>query len=192
MSEFAPMDILGKKFTKKLHGYAELEVHEYLTDLARVVEGLLRERGELKQRVHHMEQELSAFRERESALKEALVGALDDHDLAVGERTNASGSRAFRKLLELAAADAAGLAMVNTQILVADDDNGMYVFNECGGEFGVVLTRREGEAIILETSDGPIRITLAEYNGSQTKVGIDAPQSVRVLREELVGDSQPG
>ena len=73
MSEFAPMDILGKKFSKKLHGYAELEVHEYLTELARVMEGLLRERGELKQRVHHMEQELGAFRERESALKEALV-----------------------------------------------------------------------------------------------------------------------
>ena len=75
MSEFAPMDILGKKFTKKLHGYAELEVHEYLTELARVMEGLLRERGELRQRVHHMEQELSGFRERESALKEALVAA---------------------------------------------------------------------------------------------------------------------
>ena len=75
MSEFAPMDILGKKFTKKLRGYAELEVHEYLTELARVMEGLLRERGELRQRVHHMEQELSAYRERESALKEALVAA---------------------------------------------------------------------------------------------------------------------
>ena len=83
MSEFAPMDILGKKFAKKLHGYAELEVHEYLTDLARVVEGLLRERGELKQRVHHMEQELSAFRDRETALKEALVAA----QRSVGSRT---------------------------------------------------------------------------------------------------------
>ena len=72
MSEFAPMDILGKKFAKKLHGYAELEVHEYLTDLARVMEGLLRERGELKLRVHHMEQELTAFRDRESALKAAI------------------------------------------------------------------------------------------------------------------------
>ena len=40
MSEFAPMDILGKKFTKKMNGYSPLEVHEYLTDLARVVEGL--------------------------------------------------------------------------------------------------------------------------------------------------------
>lgn len=32
----------------------------------------------------------------------------------------------------------------------------------------LVLSRREGEAIILETSDGPIRVTLTEYNGNQT------------------------
>jgi len=75
MSEFAPMDILGKKFTKRLHGYSEMEVHDYLTELARVIEILIRERGQLKQHVHHMEQELSAFRERETALKEALVAA---------------------------------------------------------------------------------------------------------------------
>jgi cell division initiation protein len=92
MSEFAPMDILGKKFSKKLHGYAELEVHEYLTDLARVVEGLLRERGELKQRVHHMEQELSAFRERESALKEALVAAQRSAETTI-EVARAEGQR---------------------------------------------------------------------------------------------------
>ncbi len=92
MSEFAPMDILGKKFTKKLHGYAELEVHEYLTELARVMEGLLRERGELRQRVHHMEQELSAFRERESALKEALVAAQRSAETTI-EVARAEGQR---------------------------------------------------------------------------------------------------
>jgi cell division initiation protein len=92
MSEFAPMDILGKKFSKKLHGYAELEVHEYLTDLARVVEGLLRERSELKLRVHHMEQELSAFRERETALKEALVAAQRSAETTI-EVARAEGQR---------------------------------------------------------------------------------------------------
>jgi cell division initiation protein len=86
------MDILGKKFAKKLHGYAELEVHEYLTDLARVVEGLLRERGELKQRVHHMEQELSAFRDRETALKEALVAAQRSAETTI-EVARAEGQR---------------------------------------------------------------------------------------------------
>ncbi len=92
MSEFAPMDILGKKFNKKLHGYAELEVHEYLTELARVVEVLLRDRGELKQRVHHMEQELSAFRERESALKDALVAAQRSAETTI-EVARAEGQR---------------------------------------------------------------------------------------------------
>ena len=75
MSEFAPMDILGKKFAKRLHGYSPIEVHDYLTDLARTVEELHRERGELRQHLHAMQQELKAFRERESALKEALVAA---------------------------------------------------------------------------------------------------------------------
>jgi cell division initiation protein len=75
MSEFAPMDILGKKFARKLRGYDEIEVHEYLTEVARAMEGLIRERGELRQRIHHLEQELSAFRDRETALKEALVAA---------------------------------------------------------------------------------------------------------------------
>ena len=106
MSEFAPMDILGKKFSKKLHGYAELEVHEYLTDLARVVEGLLRERGELKQRVHHMEQELSAFRERESALKEALVSAQRSAETTIevarveGQRIVGEGHGLAERLVE--------------------------------------------------------------------------------------------
>jgi cell division initiation protein len=39
------------------------------------MEGMIRERGELRQRIHHLEQELSAFRDRETALKEALVAA---------------------------------------------------------------------------------------------------------------------
>jgi cell division initiation protein len=69
------MDILGKKFPRKLRGYDEIEVHEYLTDLARAMESLIRERGELRQQIHHVEQELSAFRDRETALKEALVAA---------------------------------------------------------------------------------------------------------------------
>lgn len=75
MPEFAPMDILGKKFSKRLSGYAPIEVHEYLADLARAVEEMLRERGETRQRLHALEQELRAFRERENALQEALIAA---------------------------------------------------------------------------------------------------------------------
>ena len=92
MSEFAPMDILGKKFAKRLTGYAPIEVHDYLSDLARAVEELLRERGELRQRLHNLEQELRAFRERESALKEALVAAQRSAETTI-EVARAEGQR---------------------------------------------------------------------------------------------------
>jgi carbon storage regulator len=49
----------------------------------------------------------------------------------------------------------------------------------------LVLTRRPGEKLILETSDGPIEILIASIGGQQTQVGVDAPESVTVLREEL-------
>jgi carbon storage regulator CsrA len=49
------------------------------------------------------------------------------------------------------------------------------------------LTRREGEALILTTSDGEIVVSLERLSGSQVKLGIEAPKSVRVLRGELLG-----
>ena len=75
MAELSALDILGKQFSKRLRGYSAAEVHEFLSQIASAVEGLTRERGELKQRVHRLEQELADFRERESALHEALVAA---------------------------------------------------------------------------------------------------------------------
>lgn len=56
----------------------------------------------------------------------------------------------------------------------------------------LILARREGEAIILKTSDGSITIRLTEYNGKQTRVGIEAPKSVKVLREELLEVAEAG
>ena len=106
MSEFAPMDILGKKFNKRFHGYSEMEVHDYLTELARVIEGLLRERGELRQHVHHMDQELNAFRERETALKEALVAAQRSAETTIevarveGQRIVDEGQRLSDRLVD--------------------------------------------------------------------------------------------
>ena len=83
MSDFAPMDILGKKFTKKLHGYVEMEVHEYLTEVARAMEGLIRERGELRQQLHHL---VAAQRSAETTIEVARVEGQrivnDGHGLA--------------------------------------------------------------------------------------------------------------
>ena len=106
MSEFAPMDILGKKFTRRFHGYSEMEVHDYLTELAREIEGLLRERGELRQSVHHMDQELNAFRDRETALNEALVAAQRSAETTIevarveGQRIVDEGQRLSDRLID--------------------------------------------------------------------------------------------
>jgi cell division initiation protein len=75
MPELSPLDILGKKFAVKFRGYPANEVHEYLTEIAGGMESLTRERGELRQQVHRLETELASFKERETALHEALVAA---------------------------------------------------------------------------------------------------------------------
>jgi len=53
----------------------------------------------------------------------------------------------------------------------------------------LVLSRKEGESIILNLPSGEqVRICLTEYRGEQTRVGIDAPQNVNIVREELLED----
>jgi carbon storage regulator len=46
----------------------------------------------------------------------------------------------------------------------------------------LVLSRKLNEAIVI---DGGIRITVVAFRGNQVRLGIEAPDSVRVLREEL-------
>ncbi len=46
----------------------------------------------------------------------------------------------------------------------------------------LILSRREGESIVI---DGTIRVTVMEVRGDQVRIGIDAPRSVSVHREEV-------
>ena len=49
----------------------------------------------------------------------------------------------------------------------------------------IVLTRRDGDSVILETSDEPITVSIENISGQQIRVGFEAPKSVSILREEL-------
>jgi carbon storage regulator len=51
-----------------------------------------------------------------------------------------------------------------------------------GGNAMLVLTRRLGQEIVI---DGGIRITVLEVKGNQVRLGITAPPSVVVDREEV-------
>lgn len=47
----------------------------------------------------------------------------------------------------------------------------------------VVLSRKKGESVTINTSDGPIIIY--NYGPSKTKLGVMAPKYIKVLRSEL-------
>ncbi|MBC8868524.1 MAG: carbon storage regulator [Planctomycetes bacterium] len=46
----------------------------------------------------------------------------------------------------------------------------------------LVLSRKRGEEIVI---DGQIKVTVLKVQGGRVRIGIDAPESVRVLRKEL-------
>jgi cell division initiation protein len=105
MSELSALDILGKQFGRRLRGYSPFEVHEFLSQIASSMEALNRERGELKQRLHRLETELTEFKERETALQEALVAAQRSAESTVesarieGQRIVAEGQTLADRLI---------------------------------------------------------------------------------------------
>lgn len=51
----------------------------------------------------------------------------------------------------------------------------------------LVLTRKESEAIVIGDPHKPlIRIVVAGIRGSRVRVGVDAPDGLAIVREELV------
>jgi len=55
-----------------------------------------------------------------------------------------------------------------------------------GGQM-LILTRRIGETIIIETPEGTlITVTVLGVKGNQVRIGTDAPEKVVILREELL------
>ena len=63
----------------------------------------------------------------------------------------------------------------------------------------LVLTRRQGQSILIQPSsdldpsmtiadlfaEGPVEVAILGIDGKQIKVGIDAPKTLSVLRNEL-------
>lgn len=52
----------------------------------------------------------------------------------------------------------------------------------------LILTRRVGEAIVIGDA---IRVVVLGVNGSQARVGIEAPRDVTIVREELLQGRRP-
>ena len=50
----------------------------------------------------------------------------------------------------------------------------------------LMITRKPGEGLTIKTSDGDIHIDLDIRSGKQIKLSIDAPDSVKVWRDEIL------
>ena len=53
----------------------------------------------------------------------------------------------------------------------------------------LVITRKSGQTIVL---DGDVRITVEIKNRTTARLLIDAPDHVKVMREELLSSDQKG
>lgn len=52
----------------------------------------------------------------------------------------------------------------------------------------LVLSRKENDSIII---DGDIKITIVKLDRNAVRIGIDAPNDVKILRGELIANSKP-
>jgi cell division initiation protein len=68
-----PLEIQNKQFSKKMRGYDENEVDEFLDRLTEDYEALFRENANLKDRIHILEDKNRYYTEMEASLQNALV-----------------------------------------------------------------------------------------------------------------------
>ena len=54
----------------------------------------------------------------------------------------------------------------------------------------LVLTRKKNETIILEIGDQIVEAVVKQIKGNSVRLGLAAPQNIKILRKELKGDKQ--
>lgn len=76
-----PLDIHNKEFGRKLRGYDEDEVNEFLDQIIKDYEGLIRENKEIQKHTETLQDKLAYFTSLEETLNKTIIiaqGAADD------------------------------------------------------------------------------------------------------------------
>ena len=50
----------------------------------------------------------------------------------------------------------------------------------------LILSRKQNESFLIEGKEGKIDIIVTEISGGQVRLGIHAPKSYKILRQELI------
>lgn len=49
----------------------------------------------------------------------------------------------------------------------------------------LLITRREDEIVNIYTTDGVIKIHVKSFRNGQVRIGVDAPMTVQIMRDEI-------
>ncbi|MEC1179431.1 DivIVA domain-containing protein [Metasolibacillus meyeri] len=73
----SPLDIHNKEFTRGFRGYAEDEVNEFLNQIIKDYEIILRDKKELEEKVKMMSEQIGHFNTLEDTLQKSIIVAQD-------------------------------------------------------------------------------------------------------------------
>ncbi len=95
-----PLDVRRQEFRRSLRGYEPLGVEDFRMRVADELERVMRDKSVLEERVAALTEQLRVFRERETAMNEALVAAQQ-----LREETRASAEREAQVIVREAEAE---------------------------------------------------------------------------------------
>jgi cell division initiation protein len=95
-----PLDVRRQEFRRSLRGYEPLGVEDFRMRVADELERVSREKSVLEERVAALTEQLRVFRERETAMNEALVAAQQ-----LREETRTAAEREAQVILREAEAE---------------------------------------------------------------------------------------
>ncbi len=96
-----PLDIHNKEFSRVFRGYRESEVDEFLDEIIRDYEQVIKENAVLKEQMASADQELGHYRNLEEVLQKALVVAQE-----TAEEVKANARKEAELLIQEARAEA--------------------------------------------------------------------------------------
>ncbi len=96
-----PLDIVNKEFKHGFRGYNEDDVNEFLDEVVRDYEALIRENDELKENTSGMTERLEQYRKLEATLQSTLI---------IAQQTSEEVKQAARKEADLIVREAEGKA----------------------------------------------------------------------------------
>ncbi len=73
--KLTPLDIRHKEFKRGMRGYADVEVDEFLDEVADEFERVFKDNIDLGERVETLESQVSSYRRIEETLQKTLVSA---------------------------------------------------------------------------------------------------------------------